>query len=84
MCCDIVYISNKQRKVIKMADWKIELNGKEYQLHYLNDLADSQATELYELLKELIETDWSNPAMQDNYRLYICEVERVLGSRGLL
>lgn len=84
MCCDIVYISNKQRKVIKMADWKIELNGKEYQLHYLNDLADSQATELYELLKELIETDWFNPAMQDNYRLYICEVERVLGSRGLL
>tara|TARA_R100001509_G_scaffold159273_1_gene125506 strand:+ start:659 stop:913 length:255 start_codon:yes stop_codon:yes gene_type:complete len=84
MCCDIVYISNKQRKVIKMADWKIELNGKEYQLHYLNDLADSQATELYELLKELIETDWNNYAMQDNYRLYICEVERVLGSRGLL
>ena len=39
-----------------MADWKIELAGKEYQLHYLNDLADSQATELYELLKELIET----------------------------
>ena len=67
-----------------MADWKIELAGKEYQLHYLNDLADSQATELYELLKELIETDWNNPAMQDNYRLYICEVERVLGSRGLL
>ena len=67
-----------------MADWKIELAGKEYQLHYLNDLADSQATELYELLKELIETDWSNYAMQDNYRLYICEVERVLGSRGLL
>ena len=84
MCCDIVYISNKQRKVKKMADLKIELDGKEYQLFYLNDLADSQATELYELLKELIETDWSNPAMQDNYRLYICEVERVLGSRGLL
>ena len=84
MCCDIVYISNKQRKVIKMADWKIQLNGKEYQLHYLNDLADSQATELYELLKELIETDWNNPAMQSNYRLYICEIERVLGSRGLL
>ena len=61
-----------------MADWKIELAGKEYQLHYLNDLADSQATELYELLKELIETDWNNYAMQDNYRLYICEVERVL------
>ena len=65
----------KQRKVIKMADWKIELAGKEYQLHYLNDLADSQATELYELLKELIETDWNNYAMQDNYRLYICEVK---------
>jgi|TARA_B100000282_G_scaffold289688_1_gene259742 hypothetical protein len=84
MCCDIVYISNKHRKVKKMADLKIELDGKEYQLFYLNDLADSQATELYETLKELIETDWSNPAMQDNYRLYICEVERVLGSRGLL
>ena len=67
-----------------MADLKIELDGKEYQLFYLNDLADSQATELYELLKELIETDWNNPAMQNNYRLYICEVERVLGSKGLL
>ena len=49
-----MYISNKQRKVKKMADLKIELDGKEYQLFYLNDLADSQATELYELLKELI------------------------------
>ena len=67
-----------------MADLKIELDGKEYQLFYLNNLADSQATELYELLKELIDTDWNNPAMQNNYRLNICEVERVLGSRGLL
>ena len=67
-----------------MADWKIELDGKEYQLHSLKNLTDSGAVELYELLKELIETDWSNPSMQDNYRLYICEVERVLGSRGLL
>ena len=51
-----------------MADLKIELDGKEYQLFYLNNLADSQATELYELLKELIETDWNNPAMEKNYR----------------
>jgi hypothetical protein len=28
--------------------------------------------------------DWFNRSMQDNYRVYICEVERVLGSRGLL
>ena len=67
-----------------MADLKIELDGKEYQLFYLNNLADSQATELYELLKELIETDWNNPAMQNNYRLNNSEIERVLGSRGLL
>ena len=50
----------------------------------IKDLDDNDAKTLYENLIELIELDWSNRSMQDNYRVYICEVERVLGSRGLL
>ena len=45
-----------------MADWKIELAGKEYNNINIID----KATELAELLKNL-ETDWNNYAMQDNY-----------------
>ena len=52
--------------------------------HNIKDLDDNDAKTLYEDLIELIELDWFNRSMQDNYIVYICEVERVLGSRGLL
>ena len=67
-----------------MADYKTVIKDKEYELHNIKDLDDNDAKTLYEDLIELIELDWLNGSMQDNYRVYICEVERVLGSRGLL
>ena len=67
-----------------MANHKIIIKDKEYELFNIKDLDDSGAKTLYEDLIELIELDWLNGSMQDNYRVYICEVERVLGSRGLL
>ena len=67
-----------------MADYKTVIKDKEYELHNIKDLDDNDAKTLYEDLIELIELDWFNRSMQDNYRVYICEVERVLGSRGLL
>ncbi len=67
-----------------MADYKTVIKDKEYELNNIKDLDDNDAKTLYENLIELIELDWSNRSMQDNYRVYICEVERVLGSRGLL
>ncbi len=67
-----------------MADYKTVIKDKEYELNNIKDLSDNQAKTLYENLIELIELDWFNNSMQDNYRVYICEVERVLGSRGLL
>lgn len=67
-----------------MANHKIIIKDKEYELFNIKDLDDNDAKTLYEDLIELIELDWFNRSMQDNYRVYICEVERVLGSRGLL
>ena len=67
-----------------MADYKTVIKDKEYELHNIKDLDDNDAKTLFEDLIELIELDWFNRSMQDNYRVYICEVERVLGSRGLL
>ena len=67
-----------------MADYKTVIKDKEYELNNIKDLDDNDAKTLYENLIELIELDWFNNSMQDNYRVYICEVERVLGSRGLL
>ena len=67
-----------------MADYKTVINNKEYELNNIKDLDDNDAKTLYEDLIELIELDWFNRSMQDNYRVYICEVERVLGSRGLI
>ena len=67
-----------------MANHKIIIKDKAYELFNIKDLDDSGAKTLYEDLIELIELDWFNRSMQDNYRVYICEVERVLGSRGLL
>ena len=67
-----------------MADYKTVIKDKEYELNNIKDLDDNDAKTLYEDLIELIELDWFNRSMQDNYRVYICEVERVLGSRGLL
>lgn len=67
-----------------MADYKTVIKDKEYELNNIKDLTDNEAKTLYENLIELIELDWFNGSMQDNYRVYICEVERVLGSRGLL
>ena len=67
-----------------MADYKTVIKDKEYELNNIKDLDDNDAKTLYEDLIELIELDWFNNSMQDNYRVYICEVERVLGSRGLL
>ena len=67
-----------------MADYKTVIKDKEYELTNIKDLDDNDAKTLYEDLIELIELDWFNNSMQDNYRVYICEVERVLGSRGLL
>ena len=67
-----------------MADYKTVIKDKEYELNNIKDLTDNEAKTLYENLIELIELDWFNNSMQDNYRVYICEVERVLGSRGLL
>ena len=67
-----------------MADYKTVIKDKEYELHNIKDLDDNDAKTLYEDLIELIELDWFNRSMQDNYRVYICEVERVLKSRGLL
>ena len=67
-----------------MADYKTVIKDKEYELNNIKDLDDNDAKTLYENLIELIELDWSNRSMQDNYRVYICEVERVLGSRGIL
>ena len=67
-----------------MANHKIIIKDKEYELFNIKDLDDNDAKTLYEDLIELIELDWFNRSMQENYRVYICEVERVLGSRGLL
>ena len=67
-----------------MADYKTVINDKEYELNNIKDLTDNEAKSLYENLIELIELDWFNRSMQDNYRVYICEVERVLKSRGIL
>ena len=67
-----------------MADYKTVIKDKEYELINIKDLDDNDAKTLYEDLIELIELDWFNRSMQDNYRVYICEVEKVLGSRGLL
>jgi len=67
-----------------MADYKTVIKDKEYELNNIKDLTDNEAKTLYENLIELIELDWFNGGMQDNYRVYICEVERVLGSRGIL
>jgi len=67
-----------------MIDSKIKICDIEYDYSKLNDLADSEAVQLYDDLKWCIEEDWNNPTMQSNYRIYICEIERILGSRGLI
>ena len=67
-----------------MIDFEIKINDIEYQYSTLNELSDEDAMQLYDDLKWCIDVDWNNPNMQSNYRIYICEIESILGKRNLL
>tara|TARA_B100001248_G_C27387406_1_gene460425 strand:- start:1782 stop:2000 length:219 start_codon:yes stop_codon:yes gene_type:complete len=67
-----------------MIDLEIKINDIEYQYSTLDKLSDKEAMQLYDDLKWCIDVDWNNPNMQSNYRIYICEIENILGKRNLI